>query len=205
VIEMELARPTQQPDSTDGVNWKSRVLIVLCLLLSAYSIGLLYEGYVSDRYSNFFTYPFVDKAAAERAFQHLPDGASVAEREVAARRLIEADPANPDSWNAVAHVAWLGGGETLTPQALAALDHSYAVSFHDRDGGVWRVGLALDNWPSLPPALRKDVLAEASVILRDPVLWPELAARLGQVKGPSGRLAALLILARARADRSAGG
>jgi hypothetical protein len=118
----------------------------------------------------------------------------MAERELAARRLIEADPTNPESWDAVSDVAFLRAGG-MSPEAIEALDHSYAVSFFDRPGAVWRIGYALENWAALPPALRADVLTEAHVALNDPVLGPRLRLRLGQVQSPPGRLAAALILA----------
>ena len=83
----------------------------------------------------------------------------------------------------------------MSPAAMEALDHSYTVSFFDRQGAIWRVGYALENWPALPPALREDVLTEARVALRDPLLAPKLKRRLAQVRSPAGQLAVVLILA----------
>jgi hypothetical protein len=176
-----------------GVNWKAWSLIAICLVLAVWSFGLLYEGFIADHYSGLFTYPFIDKPAAERAYQRLPTSATVAERELAARRLIEADPTNPDSWNAVSYVEFLKAGG-MSPKAIEALDHSYAVSFFDRPGAVWRIGYALENWAALPPSLRQDVLTEARVALKDPVLGPRLRARLNDIRDPAGRLASLMIL-----------
>jgi hypothetical protein len=179
------------------IGWKSGALIALCLLLAAYSLGLPYEGFIADQYSGFLTYPFVDKPAAERAYQRLGPNAPIAEREIAARRLIQADPANPGSWNAVSYVEYLKAGR-LSPKALEALDHSYAVSFFDGEGAGWRIGFALQNWADAPLALRKDVLTEAGVMIKDPALGPKLKARLQTVTSPEGRLAAIMILASAR-------
>jgi hypothetical protein len=177
------------------VTWKVWRLIAVCLLLATWSFGLVYEGFIADHYSGLFTFPFVDEPAAERAYQRLPSDAPIAERETAARRLIQADPTNPDSWNAVSYVEFLKSGGVMSPKAIEALDHSYAVSFFDRTGGVWRIGFALENWAALPADLRKDVLVEAGVMLKDPVLGPRLRARLAQVQDPAGRLAAVMVLA----------
>ena len=146
-------------------NWKALSLIGVCLVLAGWSFALVYEGFISDHYSSAFTWPFIDEPAAERAYQRLSPKASITERQIAAHRLIQADPANPDSWNAVAYVEFLKAGQVMSPKALEALDHSYAVSFFDRKGCIWRIGFSLENWTALPPALRKDVLTEASVAL----------------------------------------
>ena len=87
-------------------NWKAWSLIAICLVLTADLSGLFYEGFLADHYAGVFTYPFIDRAAAERAYQQLPPNASMAERETAARRLIQADPTSPDSWNAISYVAF---------------------------------------------------------------------------------------------------
>lgn len=190
----DFVETVQRLSDMGRVNWKAWSLIALCLALATYSFGLVYEGFIADHYSGFFSYPFVDEPAAWRAYQRLPANAPVAERDVAARRLIEADPTNPDSWNAISYVEFLKAG-AMSPQAIEALDHSYAVSFFDRQGGVWRIGFALEHWRELPSSLRGDVLTEARVMLRDPTLGPKLKARLQQVQSPEGRLAAILILA----------
>jgi hypothetical protein len=186
------------------ISWKAWCLIALCLLLAAYSFALLYEGFISDRYSGVLTYPFVDKPAAERAYKRLPATASLAERSLAAKRLVDADPANPDSWNAVADSEFHRAGGVLSPRALEALDHSYALSFFDADGAGWRIGFALENWAALPASLRKEVLTEASVMLKDPALGPKLTARLTAVQNPAGRLAAAMMIEEAKADRHPG-
>jgi hypothetical protein len=162
--------------------------------LSLYCFGLLYEGFISDHYSGFLTYPFVDKPAAERAYDRLAPNAPMAERAQAARRLIEADPSNPESWNAVAYTDWLAHGG-LSPVGLTAFGHSYTLSFFDRPSAVWRVSFALENWPSLTPDIRKAALAEAKVVLHDPALGPELRRRISQVQNPDGLLAGKLLLA----------
>jgi hypothetical protein len=169
-------------------------IAVIAALLSAYSIALLYEGFISDHYSGFWTYPFVDKPAAERAYDRLPANASGAERTAAAQRLVMGDPANPESWAAVAYADYVTNGR-LTPKGVLALDHSYAVSFFDRRGAVWRINFALENWVALSPDLRKQVLTEAGVALKDSYLRPELKPRLLKIRSPEGRLAALLLLA----------
>lgn len=176
------------------IHWKGWSLAAACLVLAAYSFGLLYEGFFAEHYSGLFTYPFVDEPAATRAYDRLPPGAPIAAREHAARRLIEADPTNSESWNATSYVQSLKAGG-MSPAALQSLDRSYAMSFFDRQGSVWRIGYALDNWADLTPSLRSDVLAEARVALGDRVIGPKLSARLRNVQGPEGRLAAAMILA----------
>ena len=175
-------------------NWKAWSLVTICLLLAAYSLGLGYEGFIANRYSEILTFPFVDAAAAERAYQSVREGASLAERETAARRLIEADPTSPDSWNAVSYAEYLKAGH-MSPEALKALDHSYAASIFDRAGGVWRIGYAMEIWSFLSQSLRSEVITEAQTALKDPIQGPSLRARLQQVHNPEGRLAAILILA----------
>jgi len=176
-------------------NLKAWVLSGVSLLLAAYAFGLLYEGFIADKYSGLLTYPFVDRAAAQRAYQRLSPNAPVAERMVASYRLAEADPANPDSWNAVADAEYRKSGGVFTPKVLTALDHSYAVSFYDRTGVVWRICFALENWNALTPELRKDVMTEAGVALQQPNVAPELKSRLKAIRNPSGRLTAYLLMA----------
>jgi hypothetical protein len=178
------------------IHWKALSLIVICLVGATYAFGMLYEGFIEDHYAGVFTYPFVDLPAAERAYQRLGPNASLAERAVAARRLVEADPTNPDSWTAVSYVENLKAGG-MSEAAITDLDHSYAVSFFYRRGGVWRIGYALENWGALPVSLRKDVLTEAAVMLKDPTLGPKLRDRLKTIRSPQGRLAAAMILAQA--------
>jgi hypothetical protein len=174
---------------------KSGLFGSIAALLALYSVGLIYEGFVNTRYSGALTYPWVDKPAAERADAQLTQDAPPPVRAAAVERLIEADPANPESWTAVAYADYLAHGR-LTPRGVQALDHSYAVSFFDQFGAVWRVGFALDNWGALYPDLRKNVLAEAQAVLDhrdDPELGLELRRRLADVRGPDGRLAAFLL------------
>jgi hypothetical protein len=175
-------------------NWKAWLAVSVSASLAVYCIGLLYEGFFSDRYAGSLTWPFVDKVAAEQAYDRLPANAPIAERAIAANRLIIADPASPESWNAVAYTDWLAHG-SLSSAGLTALDHSYAVAFFDRPSAVWRTGFALENWPELTPALRKQVLEEAKVAIKDAHLAPPLRDRLKSIQNPSGRLAAALILA----------
>jgi hypothetical protein len=176
------------------IRWKSWAVAVAAGLLALYALGLLYEGFASGRYSGALTYPFIDKTAAERAYDRLPPGAPPPERAAAAERLIQADPANPESWTAVAFADRETHGR-LTAKGLEALDHSYAVSFFDRPGAVWRVSFALENWADLTPQIRQDVLKEANITLNDPHLVTPMKAHLATIHSPEGRLAAQLLLA----------
>lgn len=176
-------------------NTRAWIVAAASALGAAYCVGLLYEGFAADRYANLLTAPFVDKPAAERAYNRLAMNAPTATRVDAARRLIEADPANPESWTAVAYADWMQQRHALSPTGLAALDRSYEITFFEPEGAVWRIGFALDNWTALTPTLRQQVLAEAREALRDPLVAPQLKARLAHVSGAEGQLAATLILA----------
>ena len=82
--------------------------------LSRPCAGLLYEGYIAKGYSAALTFPFVDRAAAERAYDALPDSAPLAVRETAAARLLRANPTNAGSWALVSYMDWLRHGHHLT-------------------------------------------------------------------------------------------
>lgn len=178
------------------MKWKAWGVAAASSLLAIYAFGLVYEGFVEDHYSGALTYPFVDEAAAWRAYRALPATAPLALRERRVRRLVEADPADAGTWTAVSYLEFLKGGR-MTPAAVTALDHGYALSFFDRRDAVWRIGFALENWSALPVELRKDVLTEAAVALKDPALADKLKARLKAVSSPEGRLAALMVEAEA--------
>jgi hypothetical protein len=175
-----------------SVRLKASIFASIAALLSAYSLGLAYEGFVANRYASVLTFPLIDKAAAQRAYARLPPNASAAARQAGALRLVQADPTNPQSWTAVAYADWIKS-RRLSSTGVEALDHSYMFSFFDRRGAVWRVGFALENWGALTPQLRQEVIAEARVARNDPVLGPELAKRLGAVRDPAGRLAAAML------------
>jgi hypothetical protein len=173
--------------------WKAWLAAAAALGLSAYALGLLYEGFVAPGYASWMTTPFTDLAAARRAYDALPANAPPEARRRAAQRLVEADPANAESWTAVAYAERSAHGG-LTAAGLTALDRSYALSLFDYRGAVWRVCFALENWDALTPALRQDVLIEAHLALKDRILAPRLRAALTMIANPSGRLAAVLIL-----------
>lgn len=169
---------------------------VASALLFAYSIGLLYEGWICHGCASTLTFPFGDDAAAERAYADLPATASAAARSAAAWRIARSEPANPEGWSAVAD-ADARAHNRLTAAGLQALDHAYAVSFFDRPTAVWRIGFAYDHWSQLTPELRKDARAEALAALTDPGLTDEAKARLKAVSDPAGRLQAAILVAEA--------
>jgi hypothetical protein len=199
-----LSKPRHDQPPPDRAAWTARCLAAACAALAAYTFGLVYEGFAADHYSSALITPFVDRPAARRAYQRLSFDAPAATREAAARRLVEADPANPNGWNAVSYARFLAAGK-MSPAAIEALDHGYAVSAFDRRSAVWRIGFALDNWAALTPALRRNVLAEAGPASADPALAPELQARLRSVRSPEGRLAAALVMATPRGAADAVG
>lgn len=175
--------------------WKAGLIAALSVALAVYSAALLYEGFLSGRYSGLVTFPFVDEAAAERAYDRLPTDAPIASRQIAAQRLIQADPANPESWNAIAYTDWLAHGRTLGPVGVQALGRSYAIGFFDRQQAVWRVAFAVENWASLTPDLRQKVMTEARLALHDGTLGPPLRERLQRTQSDAGQVAAAALLA----------
>ncbi|MBV9993571.1 MAG: hypothetical protein JO127_00030 [Caulobacteraceae bacterium] len=180
-----------------GLRWKVWIAASASAALCIYAALLLYEGFVAAPYEGVFTLPFVDKPSAQRAYEALTANADARGRRAAAWRLVRGDPADAAGWIAVAYADWLQHGR-LGPEGLAALDHSYAVSFFDARQAVWRVGFALENWPTLTPQIRQDVLTEAQTALQDRRLGPQMKARLATVRNPQGRLAALLLSPDAR-------
>jgi hypothetical protein len=164
--------------------------------MAAYAFGLLYEGFMSEHYAGLLTFTFADKEAAGRAYSRLGPDASNADRDLAVQRLIRADPANPQGWDAAAYDDALEHGR-LTVDGLRDLDRSYALSFFDRTGAVWRVGFALDHWGELTPQLRLDAEKEANDALKEQGINTQLAERMQSIRSPEGQLAAVLIRAQA--------
>jgi len=162
-------------------------------VLAAYGAGLLYEGYIARDYSGALTFPFVDRAAAERAYDTLPAAAPLATRQAAAARLLRADPANASSWVLVSYMDWLGHGHHLTPVGLEALDRSYTMNPFDHAIAPWRINFALENWDSLSPDQRQTVAAEMNWIFQNDLAAAiDLKARLKTIRNPYGRVVARL-------------
>lgn len=183
--------------AADGPGSRTGWLIALAAAgLAAYASSLLYEGFGADGYAGALTFPFVDKPAAQRAYDALAPTAAPAERAQAAERLVEADPANPNSWMAVAYADRQAHAE-MTPAGAAALDHSYAMTFFDKPNAVWRVSFALESWDRIAQQTRSDALLEAKLALDDPGVSARMRHALGAVRNPAGHLAAALLLASA--------
>ena len=163
--------------------------------LAAYGAGLFYEGYIARGYTGAMTFPFVDRPAAERAYDALPAAAPLAVREAAATRLLKADPASAHSWALVSYMDWLKHGYHLTPVGLNALDRSYTMSPYDHDMAPWRASFTLENWDALTPALRQMEVSEINwMFVRDLTVGVELKARLKAIRNPAGRAFARLEL-----------
>ena len=164
-------------------------------LFAAYGAGLFYEGYVAGTYSGALTFPFVDRPAAERAYNALPDSAPLAARDQAVGRLLKADPANARNWALVSYADWLHHGQRLSPAGVAAFDRSYTMSPFDADAAPWRVDFALENWNVLNASQRDVVISEANwMFQRDMVTAVDLKARLKTIRNPAGRAMARLEL-----------
>ena len=163
--------------------------------LAAYGAGLFYEGYIARGYTGAMTFPFVDRPAAERAYDALPATAPIAVREAAATRLLKADPASAHSWALVSYMDWLGHNDHLTAAGLSALDRSYTMSPYDHDLAPWRASFALENWDSLTPALRQLEVSEINwMFQRDLGVSLDLKARMKVIRNPIGRAYAKLEL-----------
>ena len=179
----------------DSMSAKIWAIGVSSALLAAYGAGLLYEGYIAKGYSGAMTFPFVDRAAAERAYDALPDTAPIADRDRAAARLLRADPTNASSWALVSYMDWLKHGHHLTPVGQEALDRSYTMSPLDHDIAAWRINFALENWDTLSRNQRQTVASEiAWMFQHDVVVTADLKARLKTVTNPYGRVVARLEL-----------
>jgi hypothetical protein len=162
-------------------------------LLAAYGAGLLYEGYIAKSYAGVLTFPFVDRAAAERAYDTLPGGAPIATRQAAAARLLRADPANASSWALVSYMDWLRHGHHLTQVGREALDRSYTMSALDHQIAPWRINFALENWDALSPDQRQQVMAEMTWMFQhDAAASADLKARLKTIQNPYGQVVAKL-------------
>ena len=169
---------------------------VSSVVLAAYGAGLLYEGYIARDYSGALTFPFIDRAAAERAYDGLAPTAPLATREAAAARLLKADPANAASWALVSYMDWLGHGRHLTPVGLEALDRSYTVSPLDHGVGPWRINFALETWDQLSPEQRGLTAEEISWLFQhDMAAAADLKTRLPTIRNPYGRVFARLEMA----------
>jgi len=164
-------------------------------LLAAYGAALFYEGYMDKAYSSAMTFPFIDRPAAERAYDSLPPNTPLARRGAAAARLLKADPSSARSWAMASYVDWLRHGGRLTPQGMSDFDRSYTMSPLDHDAGPWRINFALENWDRLSPEQRKTVIDEANwLFVRDPTAAADLKARLRTIRNPLGRTMARLEL-----------
>jgi len=174
---------------------KTWAIGVSSAILAAYGAGLFFEGYIAKGYVGAMTFPFVDRPAAERAYDSLPVNAPFAVRQAAAARLLKANPASAESWALVSYMDWLAHGDRLTSVGLDGLDRSYTMSPYDHDVAPWRDNFALENWDSLTPPLRQAVTSEMNwVFQQDYVVALDLKARLKTVKNPAGRAFARLEL-----------
>jgi len=165
-------------------------------IIAAYGLGLFYEGLLAGQYSDAWTFPFVDRVAAGRAYDNLPANATVAERALLVERLLKGSPASAQNWVLVSYVDWLKNGKHLSSAGIAALDRSYSLDPYDHDLGPWRADFALENWDALNPDIRAVAIAEASwILLHDWRATPDLKARLKTIRNPSGQVMSKLELA----------
>ena len=98
-------------------------------------------------------------------------------------------PMNAALW---ARLSWLEqqAAGTMTRQAKAALDRSYAVAPYGPDITEWRLTFAFEHWTELDPPLRRSVMDEMETLARH---RPGVARKVaGAVRSPGGRLAARL-------------
>jgi hypothetical protein len=167
---------------------------VAAALIAAYGAGLLYEMVAAPAGCCALTWPNPDPIQAERILaQTDPMGKSGAAQALAARAVLAARPGEPTAWMRVAYADRLQHGR-LTDAGRRALAASYLIAPYAGNQAPWRIGFALDDWTSLPPATRREAIAEINVALDDEGGVPQAtrAAAL-KVQDPAGRLAVALL------------
>ena len=136
----------------------------------------------------------VHEARAEAAFAAGRDDEAAAHTRAA---LSEA-PLTSHAWARQAALAYRRD-QRLGPDAVRALERSYAAAPYGPEITAWRLRLLLDNWGGLPVELRAAALDELKVCARH---RPRLLARIAdETVDPAGRLAAATALRLARLQR----
>ena len=123
----------------------------------------------------------VHEARADRT------GGAVAMAET--RAALAQAPMNAAHW---ARLSWLErqAAGAMTPEAMKALERSYAVAPYGPDVTDWRLAFAFEQWSQLDPSLRMLAMDELRTLSRH---RPGRARTLvGSIRSPGGRMAARL-------------
>ncbi|WP_203290881.1 hypothetical protein [Maricaulis parjimensis] len=122
-------------------------------------------------------------AVADHALHGMPERPEVAVS--ALERVLEIETRDGSSWARLAF-AYAKSDGFWTDRASGALRESYLrMPYADQQFMLWRLGLAEHYWPSVPDALRQDVLREArlvrpGLVQREwPRIWESQAAHAG--------------------------
>ncbi|WP_421729128.1 O-antigen ligase family protein [Brevundimonas sp.] len=110
--------------------------------------------------------------------------------------ILRTSPLNTDAYLRQAYIQTRHGAP-LNPASLDALARSYSVEPFGAGSAHWRIGFLLERWPQLSPSLRQQVSQELEALI--------MAGRPFKptsVSNPSGRLAAVLLDAKARRARA---
>lgn len=129
--------------------------------------------------------------AAVATAAYSKDPADLRGGEAAARRLVSVAPADGPAWLSIAYADLAADGR-LGPDALKAIDHSYAVMPFDPDRASWRLRVLLEHWQDVPPALRRQALAELEA------KGAKARPMVNEVRNPAGRLAAEMVVPQGR-------
>jgi hypothetical protein len=121
--------------------------------------------------------------------------AQIAKAEAAVWRELHLSPMASDAWERLAYIQTLKGPH-LNALGQEALRKSFIVAPLDPVNCGLRDVLALNAWPDLSPALRKQVVSEILVTWKPPTVAHQEVINewRNQVRNPSGQFALLLAL-----------
>lgn len=115
------------------------------------------------------------------------------------RREVAIRPGSGGAWLRKSAIDFQRGDVTA---ANAALEHSLAVAPLQTSLFVSRTRLAYENWPSLTPAARQQVMYQARVEYGRPNGEARLAALANSIRNPSGRIGLAFLIVAERAAKA---
>lgn len=128
-----------------------------------------------------------------------PDAKAKARLEALSRREVAMRPASGGAWLRMAAVAFQRGDVAA---ANAALEHSLAVAPLQTSLFVSRTRLAYENWPSLSPEARQQVMYQARVEYGRSDGERRLKGLANSIQNPSGRIGLAFLIVAERAARA---
>jgi len=108
-------------------------------------------------------------------------------------------PTNHYAWLRLAFIEIVETGE-LSPTGVGYLQRSYDVAPYD--SLTWRLNMAFETWPSLPPELKAAVIDDLKVNWRTGRRHRQYAAMATRIKNPAGLEALRATLVELRAQDS---